>query len=161
MIDTETNTMGRQFSSNKPLLAAIILVILLALGLYGYNAFRAFQPPQAGTVTITQSALEEDYGLRVQLVAVTAAGGLVDLRLQIMDAEKAEAFLKDSANIPALRVGNDVVLRTSMDTAEQDIQFDDGKSIFVMFPNTENILKPGDPVNIIFGDLQLETIQSK
>jgi hypothetical protein len=30
-----------------------------------------------------------------------------------------------------------------------------------MFPNTGNILKPGDPVNIIFGDLQLETIQSK
>ena len=163
MIDAKTKTIGRQFSSNKTLVFTIILVILLALGLYGYNAFRASRAASAqpGFVPITQSALEEDYGLRVQLVAVTAAGGLVDLRLQIVDADKAEAFLKDSANIPALHVGDDVILRTSEAAAEQDIQFEDGKSIFVMFPNSGNILKPGDPVNIIFGDLQLETIQSK
>lgn len=161
MIDAKTKMMRRQFSSNKPLMVTIILIVLLALGLYGYNAFRAFQAPQAGSVTITQSTLEENYGLRVQLVAVTAAGGLVDLRLQILDAEKAKAFLDDSANFPALRAGDDVVLRTTEDAAAQDIQFENGKSIFIMFPNSGNILKPGDPVNIIFGDLQLETIQSK
>jgi hypothetical protein len=163
MIDAKTKTMRRQFSSNKYLLLAIILIILLSLGLYGYNAFRTSQAAssQPGIIPITQSTLEEDYGLRVQLLAVTAAGGLVDLRLQIVDAEKAEALLSESTNIPALRVGDDVILRTSEDAAAQDIQFEDGKSIFVMFPNTGNILKPGDPVNIIFGDLQLETIQSK
>jgi len=161
MIDANTKTMRTQFSSNKFLLLAIILVVLLALGLYGYKAFRTSQPPQAGTVTITQGVLEENYGLRVQLVAVTAAGGLVDLRLQIVDAEKAKALLEDSANLPALRVGDGVILRTSEAAAEQDIQFEDGKSIFVMYPNSGNALKPGDPVNIIFGDLQLEAIQSK
>jgi len=161
MIDAKTKTVGRQFSSNKPLMAVIILVILLALGLYGYNAFRAFQAPQTGTVTITQSALEEDYGLRVQLVAVTAAGGLVDLRLQVADAEKAQALLSDSANLPALRVGDDVILRTDDTTALQDVQIEKGKSIFYLFPNSSNILKPGDPVNIVFGDLQVEAIQAK
>jgi len=161
MIDAKTKTMERRFSSNKPLMLAIILIVLLALGLYGYNAFRTFQAPQAGSVTITQNTLQENYGLRVQLVAVTAAGGLVDLRLQILDAEKAKAFLDDHANFPALRTGEDVILRTSEDAAAQDIQFENGKSIFVMYPNAGNTLKPGDPVNIIFGDLQLETIQSK
>ena len=163
MIDAKTKPMGRQSSSNKSLMAAIILVFLLTLGLYGYNAFRAIQPSQPGTVSITQSALEENYGLRVQLVAVTAAGGLVDLRLQIVDAEKAKAFLDDQTNFPALRVGDDVVLRTSEDAvaAAQDIQIENGKSIFIMFPNSGNTLKPGDPVNVVFGDLQLETIQSK
>jgi len=162
MIDANTKTMRSQVSSNKYLLLAIILVILLALGLYSYNAFRAAsQPQQAGTVTITQGVLEENYGLRVQLVAVTAAGGLVDLRLQIVDAEKAKALLEDSANLPALRVGDGVILRTSEAAAKQDIQFENGKSIFVMYPNSGDALKPGDPVNIIFGDLQLEAIQSK
>jgi len=161
MIDANTKTMRRQFSSNKVLLLGILLVILLAFGLYAYNSFRACQPPQAGTVTITHAALEENYGLRVQLVAVTAAGGLVDLRLQIVDAEKAKAFLEDRANLPALRVRDDVVLRTSEDAAAQDIQYEDGKSIFVMYPNSGDTLKSGDPVNIIFGDLQLEAIQSK
>jgi hypothetical protein len=162
MIDAKTKTIGRQFSSNKLLVAAIILVILLTLGLYGYNAFRAFQSPQPGSVTtITQSALEEDYGVRVQLVAVTAAGGLVDLRLQVTDAGKAQAFLSDSANLPALRVGDDLILHTDDTAALQDIQIEKGKSLFYLYPNSSNILKPGDPVNIIFGDLQVEDIQAK
>ena len=162
MIDAKTTTtMRRTVSSKKNLILAIILVILFALGLYGYNAFGSFQNPHAGPAKITQATLEDQYGLRVQLLAVTAAGGLVDLRLQIVDAEKAKALLDDSANLPALLVGDDVVLRTSENAAAQDIQFEDGKSIFVMFPNTGNILKPGALVNIIFGDFQLEAIQSK
>jgi len=163
MIDAKTKTMGMQFSSNKLLVAAIILVILLTLGLYGYNAFRAFQSSQPGSVTtITQIALEEDYGVRVQLVAVTAAGGLVDLRLQVTDAGKAQAFLSDSANLPALRVGeDDLILHTDDTAALQDIQIEKGKSLFYLYPNSSNILKPGDPVNIIFGNLQVEAIQAK
>jgi len=161
MVDAKTKTMRSQFSSNKNLILAIILVILLALGLYGYNASGAFQPAHPGTIKITQGALAEKYGLRVQLVAVTAAGGLVDLRLQIVDAEKAKAFLDDGANLPVLLVGDDVVLHTSEGAAAQDLQFEDGKSIFAMYPNTGNALKPGDQVQIIFGDVQLEPIQSK
>ena len=163
MIEAKAKSVGRKFSLNKSIMIVIVLIVLVALGLYGYNAFRAFQSasPQAETVSITQSALEENYGLRVQLVAVTAAGGLVDLRLQVIDAEKAKAFLADSTNFPALRVGDNVELRTPDPTATQDIQIENGKSIFVLFPNAGNILKPGDPVNIVFGNLQLEAIQSK
>ena len=160
MIDAKTKTMGSQFSS-KPITVAIILVILFALGLYGYNAYRVFQPPQPGSVTITQSTLEEDYGVRVQLVAVTAAGGLVDLRLQVTDAEKAQAFLSDSANLPALRVGDGVILHTDDTAALQDVQIEKGKSLFYLYPNSGDTLKPGDPVNIVFGDLQVEAIQAK
>jgi len=163
MIEAKAKPAGRKTSSNKLIMIAMILVVLFVLGLYGFNVYKAaraasFQP---GAVPITQSALEKDHGLRVQLLAVTAAGGLVDLRLQIADAEKAKAFLDDSMNFPALRLENDVILRTSEAAAAQDIQFENGKSIFFMFPNAGNTLKPGDPVHIIFGDLQLETIQSK
>jgi hypothetical protein len=161
MIDAKTKTTERRISLNKPLMVAIILVISFALGLYGYNAFRAFQSPQPGHFKITQSTLEEKYGLRVQLVAVTAAGGMADLRLQIADAERAKAFLYDRANFPALRLENGVVLRSAEDIASQEIQFENGKMIFILFPNAGNSLKPGDPVNIVWGDLQLEPIQAK
>jgi hypothetical protein len=161
MIEAKTKSMRSSFSLNKYLLFAIIMVILLAFGFYDYNTSQRFNTPQAVVTTITQSNLEKNYGLRVQLLAVTAAGGFVDLRLQIVDASKAQALLKDNANLPALKISDDVVLRTSEDAAEQDIQFENGKSIFVMYANSGNILKPGDPVNIIFGNLQLETINSK
>ena len=113
------------------------------------------------SLTITQSALEENYGLRVQLIAVTAAGGLVDLRLQIVDAEKAKAFLDDRANFPTLRLENDVVLRSAEDIATQEIQFEEGQMIFILFPNAGNSLRPGDAVNIVLGNLQVEPIKAK
>ncbi len=161
MIEAKTKSMKSSISLNKYIIFAIILVILLAFGLYDIKSSQSFNTPQTVVTTITQGDLEENYGLRVQLLAVTAAGGFVDLRLQIVDAVKAEALLKDNANLPALKVADDITLRTSEDAAAQDIQFEDGKSIFVMYANSGNILKPGDPVNIIFGDLQLETINSK
>lgn len=163
MIEAKVKPLRRQVSSSKSAMIVVILVSLIALGLYGYNAFQAFQSssPQTDIASITQVELEQDYGLRIQLVAVTAAGGLVDLRLQIVDAEKAKAFLKDPANYPAVRMGNGVVLRTSPDAATQNIQFENGRSIFILLPNTGNILKPGDPVSIVFGGLQVESVQSK
>jgi len=92
---------------------------------------------------------------------VTAAGGLIDLRLQIVDAEKAKSFLKDPINFPALRLEDDVFLRVSEDVAKQGIQYENGKSIFVLYPNAQNVIKSGDPVTIVFGDLQLEATQAK
>jgi len=165
MVEANAKSAGKQFSSKKSVIIAIILVVLIVLGIYGFNAFRAARTTadQTEFTSVTQSMFEEKSGLRIQLLAVTAAGGLVDLRLQIVDAEKAKVFLDDHANYPALRVGGDIVLQTSEEAvaAAQDIQIENGKSIFIMFPNTSNVIKPGDPVNIIFGDLQLEAIQSK
>ena len=148
---------------HKFLISALILVAVL---LIGFLAYRGLQKPASPArspqmTTLSQDALEENYGLRVQLLAVTAAGGLVDLRLQIADAEKAQAFLDDAANFPALRAGTDTVLRTAEDAAMQDIQFENGKSIFVLYPNTGNIIKSGDPVNIVLGDLQVEAITAQ
>lgn len=163
MIEAKTRSAKRRTASNKSLVVGLILIILVVLGLYGFNAFRAFQAAsqQKGNIPITQSQLAEDYGLRVQLLAVTAAGGMVDLRLQIVDAAKAKALLKYPVNFPVLHAGKDIVLRTSEDVATQEIQFENGKSIFVLFPNAKGSLKPGDSVDIVFGALQLETIQSQ
>jgi len=162
MIGSNTQSTKNKTSSGKPVIIVVLFVIMVVLVRYGYNTFKAVQAAsnQTGSTTVTTSELEEKYGLRIQLLAVTAAGGLVDLRLQIVDAEKAKVFLSDHTNIPVLRVQG-IVLQTSENAAVQDIQFEDGKSIFIMYPNAGNVLKSGDPVNIVFGNVQLETIQSK
>jgi len=163
MIEAEAKPTGKQFSPNKLSMIPLILVVMIAIGGYGYNVFRATRAtsPQLGTIPITQRTLEEDYGLRIQLVAVTAAGGLVDVRLKIVDAGKAKAFLSDLANFPALRVNDGLVLHASQDVLNQDIQYENDRSIFILFPNAGSFVQPGDSVNIIFGNFQLEPIQSK
>jgi hypothetical protein len=55
-------------------------------------------------------------------------------------------------------VGTDVVLRTAEDVAKQEIQFENGKSIFVLYPNNQNAVKTGDTVTLVFGSQRLEAI---
>ena len=111
---------------------------------------------------ISAQALEEHYGLRVNLVAVTAAGGMVDLRLKMLDGEKAKAFLQDKKNFPELYIADgDVTLKASEDTISQEIKFETDGNIFLLFPNGANMVKRGTSVTVMFGDTALEPIEAK
>jgi hypothetical protein len=111
---------------------------------------------------ITQSMLEEQYGLRVNLVAVTAAGGLVDLRLKFVDAEKARSLLQDPKNFPALWIADGGVrLDAPEDVKAKEIQFEKDGNVFLMYPNAGDVVKPGVAVTVVFGDLQVEPIAAK
>ena len=148
--------------SNKSIYIAMILIIATAVGLYAYNVFNAFQPgslPQ-GTVVIGPADLEAKYGLHVSLIAVTASGGLVDVRLRIVDGEKAKSFLQDPANFPALFI-NGILLNVSEDTKAQEINFKDDGNIFLLYANPHNTVRTGASVNVVFGKTALEPISVK
>ena len=137
----------------------LLAVVLLA----GFLAYRAQQRPDAVVLsTISQSVLEEQYGLRVNLVAVTAAGGLVDVRLKMVDGEKARILLQDPDNFPSLWIAEgNVSLDVPEENRTQQINFEDDGNLFVMFPNGRGMVKPGTPVTIRFGSTQVEPIPAK
>ena len=151
------------FQSDLFLILAIIIVFLAAIALSMYAATRTAQEqaPSPAKTVITQQMLADQYGLDVNLIAVTAAGGMLDLRLRIIDGEKARALLEDQANFPALRADNGLVIQASQDIASQPIKFEDGGDIFVLYPNSQNAVKPGDPVSIVLGDLQVKAIPAQ
>ncbi len=145
--------------------ATVLLAVFLATALLSACVtYREAQTGQATAVartwtTISQSELERHYGLRVMHLAVTAANGLVDVRIAITDAEKAREFLKDRAGMPVLVVGDDGVTLTSSDqSAGGGLNLNDGGMIFKLFPNVGNAVKPGTPVSIAFADVRLEPI---
>lgn len=144
----------------------IFLMILLILALAGWSAYNALIPAPAPSLpqikeVLSQPVLAEQYGLGVNLIAVSAAGGMVDLRLHLIDSQKAKMLLGDPDNFPVLLADEDVVLRAAPEIAAQPVQFEDGSNLFVLYPNAQNVVKPGDPVNVVFGDLRLEAIPAK
>ena len=158
------NTVSGSPRLNIYLISAMILVVLI---LVGFLANRAWQTPDtalvpSGMTTLSKSALEEQYGLHVNLVAVTAAGGLVDLRLKIVDGEKAKSLLQDPKNFPSLWVADgEVSLTVPEEERTQEIRFEDDGNLFLMFPNGQGVVKPDTPVSIRFGDIQVEPILAK
>jgi hypothetical protein len=143
--------------SNKFLFLIIVLIVLLGIGLYTSNTLKALRP---ATATISRSVLEDKYGLRVSLVAVTAAGGMVDVRLNVVDAKKATALLQDKTKFPRLWV-NGRELNVSADTKSQPLKLEDNGSLFLLFPNSGNAVKYGTSVTILFGDTAIEPIEAR
>jgi hypothetical protein len=147
-------------TSNRTQIVLLVLLCLLLVGAYLINARQnpEVSPLPKGTVTISQAVLEEKYGLRVSLVAVTAAGGFVDLRLKILDGEKARSLLQDKDNLPSLFADNAVRLHVPAEVKEAEFRFERNSSLFFMVPNTGSTVQQGDKVRIIFGNLALEPI---
>ena len=102
-------------------------------------------------------ALEERYGIRVTLIGVTAAGGMVDFRFRVLDASKALALTKDHALMPVLNV-QDSDTRLAMSAGMHTMNFQNDKVYYILFGNPRGEVKPGTPISVAFGEMQLEPI---
>ena len=161
MQNVKVNNMAEpQSRSNKIASFVLILTILITLGIFLSALFKS-QPKLPATTVISQSVLEEKYGLRVNLVAVTGAGGFVDLRLKMVDGDKAKLLLGDKKNFPAVFTESGITLNAPKDTKSQKIEFITGGNLFIMYPNSGNAVLRDKPVTILFGDIALEPINTK
>lgn len=158
MQNAQANQPAANPTSKQTLIFVLLVIVLAMVAAYVISTNRDSRtnPLPPGTSSISHTALEEKYGLHVNLIAVTGAGGFVDVRLKILDAEKARALLQDSKNFPSLFVDHDTILTASQAAQEQEIRFVDNGNLFIMFPNAGNAARPGTRLQILFGDVALE-----
>lgn len=138
----------------------IAILLVLAAGLVGYGVWRALQPapPSAGTEYMSATELGERHGLAVRLIGVTGGGGMIDFRLKILDSEKARKFLEDPANLPRLIVADSGEALMGTEELDDDVSWEEGGILFILFSNSGGLIQPGTPVIVEFGDVQLEPI---
>ncbi|NTU56889.1 MAG: hypothetical protein HGA79_11625, partial [Anaerolineales bacterium] len=101
--------------------------------------------------------LEQQYGIHLTLVGVTAAGGMVDIRYRIVDPVKAAQLVDEEEGgiMPMVYVGNgDVMLMSDMHMREQRLVA--GRVYYNLIPNTQNVVKRGTVVTVVFGDVAVE-----
>lgn len=144
-------------------LIAILLGLLVVVGFVITRTTWLSGSPQAAGDLISAQTLADQYGIQVNLIAVTAAGGLVDLRLKVLDAEKASLLMQDSGDVPALLVGDgEVLLKAPADSTGQLLKnlIDDG-NIFLTYPNIGNVVKPETLISVQFDEIHLEPIPAR
>jgi hypothetical protein len=160
---SKTNQIASQPRWSKFLLPAALLALVILFGFLTYRIYIKPQPASAlpGKALISQSTLEEKSGLRITLLAVTAAGGMVDFRFKVTDLEKATKTLQTDKLLPYLTVeGSKVSLKPTPETL-QNAKLEDGLVYYILYSNTGNLVKPGTPVSVVIGDWQLEPIIAK
>ncbi|MCB9419937.1 MAG: hypothetical protein H6667_09040 [Ardenticatenaceae bacterium] len=160
-ISLKTPSATGDLLDHKRLLLLLLFGVLIALGLVVTKT--VWQPGSAANQAISAQTLADKYGVKVNLVAVTAAGGLVDLRMQILNAEKAKQLFQDTGDIPTLQVqGHKGALIAPEDSGKQLLNtLEDGNNVFLMYPNVSHAVRPSKPVTIVFGDVALEPIAAQ
>jgi len=141
---------------------ALVLPLVVAAGLtFTATSTDLFARKAADARVVSAAELEDEYGIKVNLVAVTAGGGLVDLRFTVVDTAKAGHILHDAATLPELLLpDNGAVLRAPQPHAHK-LKLVDGASYFLLFPNSGGLVQAGVPVSVVIDAIRLEPVSAQ
>ncbi|MHB0869032.1 MAG: hypothetical protein ACYC5J_06195, partial [Chloroflexota bacterium] len=107
------------------------------------------------------TTVETKWGFRVVRLAVVAGGGLVDLRFEILDPNKADPVLNPSQAVLLLDEASGRTVGTARfskigELRQRPTAWETGKLYYMGFSNSGGLIKPGSSVSLIVGDYRLE-----
>jgi hypothetical protein len=140
-------------------LAAIFFGVLLGRGLFsGSDSGRAGSAAVQRTMP-TSSAIEAKYGVRFIAVDVTSAGGMIQIRYQVLDSAKTEAIHTQEAT-PTVIDGSGIEYNLPGIPGHSHIGpvKKAGTTDFVLLANAKGGVKSGTTVTIRIGDLELRGV---
>jgi hypothetical protein len=108
---------------------------------------------------VSPAGLIERSGIRIEHLAATGGGGLLDLRYQVVDPSTAAA-LHDPETPPAIvheRTG--VVIESLLMDHAHTGQFKAGLTYYLIFNNPGQIVHPGDRVAVVLGNARVEHLR--
>ena len=85
---------------------------------------------------------------------VTADGGLIDFRFQVVDAHKA-ATMPEPGNLPVL-IAEDRRIALKLRPRADVAHLQAGRVYYLLYPNAQSAINPGSRVTLVIGDLRLE-----
>jgi hypothetical protein len=129
-------------------LGVLVLPVALAIGITSAASAPTDWAARAASARIVSAVdLEREFGVKVNLVAVTAAGGLVDMRVTVIDKDKAQLLFHEES--PSLFVeSRGAVLRLSQGMGHKPVLLD-GATYFFLYPNSGGVVQAGTGVSIV------------
>lgn len=118
-------------------------------------------PVTGVTRVLTPLQLEEEFGIRIRLVGVTAGGGLIDLRYRVVDLDKALPLLGTHETMPSLVDAKSGAELKAPETMMHHEGLKADRTYFMHYPNSGNRIKPGAQVAVVMGDIRVEWIMAQ
>jgi hypothetical protein len=103
---------------------------------------------------ISLNTLEDEYGLASPRVTNLMMDSVIDVRMKVVDPEKADQLLKDEAF--ALLVGDTLIPAPHIHRHMLE-----NRTINLFFPNQNWSIKSGTPVSLVFANLHVEPVLAR
>jgi len=142
-----------------------LMKMLLGLGI----VFFLIQDARADTGTaqkepIAEKAIgtEQQWGITIKSVRITAAGHMIDFRYRVVDPDKATMLLRkqSKAYMVDQKTGTQLsVPRTRIGPMRQTtVKPMPNRNYTMLFTNPMGLVKPGDKVTVMIGDFKAENL---
>lgn len=140
---------------------AVALGVMLAVTIIGAAAIVS-QPAASAVSQIDAAealAMERVWGVRLLNVALTGHDGLIDVRYQVVDPDKALG-LHDADSTPALiDEATGVILdRPGLHSDHKVRSLRPGGTYYLLYQNNGGLLKPGSRITLKIGEVLLRHI---
>jgi hypothetical protein len=123
----------------------------------GGSAPAAEEPSPGAPQLVSASQFERQLGVRITQVTVSGGGGLIDVRYQVLDPDRAVALHESK---PALvDEGTGVVADQLFMGHNHQSAFHTAETYFYLFDNPGSLVKPGARVTVVLGGLRLEHVE--
>ena len=155
---------SRRLSYLLPLFGVVLIVgITYGTSAWDVYAFQIGYHQHVGSYTavcntppISLEELEQEYGVQISLIGISAMGSIVDVRLMVTDPEKAQAFLQNQG---AILVNQEVLILAPH--VHSHWRLKKGK-VFVAFFSTQNgTVQPGSEVSLVYGKVRVEPVAAR
>ncbi len=144
------------------LAAVLILPMAVAAGLtWSAGTGLESDADVAAARVVSAAKMEQDYGIRVNLVAVSAAGGMIDLRFTVTDKEKAAHVLHDATAMPELFVESSGAVVRAPTGMRHKVTLLDGGNYFILYPNPGGAIQRGTSVSVVIGSVRLAPLDAQ
>jgi hypothetical protein len=145
-------------SSRSLLIGAAAAVVVAATVTWIGRTGDAADPRVEGTTSLAAAEFEDATGVRIVQVAATAGGGLLDLRYQVLDPDKA-LVVHDQDRPPALlsrRTGTVLAQRWHNHVTTRSLKH--AVVYHELLVNTGGAIGTGDDVSVLVGDWRLDGV---
>jgi hypothetical protein len=117
------------------------------------NVSTSYQRP-----VVPAAGLTERSGVQIVQVAVTGGGGLIDLRYQVVDPDKANA-LHDEATPPVIiDESTGLVVDQLLMGHSHTGSYQAGSTYYLVFENPGNLVQSGAKVSVLLGNAEVDHV---
>jgi hypothetical protein len=155
-----------------------MLMLVAAFGAAAVIIFsKAHEPPPvvANSRPITEATLEQMFGVRLDLIGVSAGGGMIDFRFTILDPDKAAPLfgaapedasetthLHENAVLPVLVAeDSETVVEARGSMAHHKVGLSPGTTYFILYPNPDGAIQGGTSVSVVIGGVRVEHVMAR
>ncbi len=172
-VDLEPLRPDRRRPSRTAVVAGLA-VIALFVGALAFDIRSTSAPPAeiANSTAMTPQAFEAEYGMRLTMLGVVASGGLLDLRMTVIDPAKAAQLFGvhlqpktghthgDAAMPVLVPDGSNTVIHVAGGMAHH-VGLKAGESVNLLFPNPGGAIQGGTTVSVVIDDVRIDGITAQ